>query len=205
MPQPLSMVAPNAGIRIANVGDRPLARHPNLGLLAMEAIASWSNVESFMLHLFITLFGGNGALATNVFLALEIQSAKLAAILAAADTVLQGEPEKIKLLRAILAIAKTNEKSRNKLAHWTWGDSPALPDALLLANPKVILGTIDKDEIFVYKEPDFIKIIEANNRLCGFGLTFKFILDHHPSNGEGQLFAKLCAEPEILERLDRPA
>src|SRR5437867_245444 len=103
MPQPLSRVASSAGIMMANVGDRPLVRHPHLAMLAMEAIASWSNVESFMLRLFVTLFGGNGALATNVFLAIDIQSAKSAAIQAAADTVLQGEPDKINLLRAILA------------------------------------------------------------------------------------------------------
>ena len=54
MPQPLSKVISNASIFIGNAGDRPLARHPKLAILAMEAIASWSNVESFMLSLFMS-------------------------------------------------------------------------------------------------------------------------------------------------------
>ncbi|AXW64707.1 hypothetical protein CJO94_24440 (plasmid) [Ralstonia solanacearum] len=60
MPQPLSRVTPEAGIVvIGNAGDRVLARHPDLAVLAIEAIASWSNVESFMLGLFVELFGGH--------------------------------------------------------------------------------------------------------------------------------------------------
>lgn len=69
MPQPLSRVTPEAGIVvIGNAGDRVLARHPDLAVLAIEAIASWSNVESFMLGLFVELFGGHNSLATEVFL-----------------------------------------------------------------------------------------------------------------------------------------
>ncbi|MGU7775529.1 hypothetical protein ACV229_35860 [Burkholderia sp. MR1-5-21] len=136
MPQPLSRVAPEAGIAIGNAGDRPLARHPDLAVLAIEAIASWSNVESFMLGLFVELFGGHNSLATEVFLSLDGQAAKSAAINAAAASVLKDRDAELRVLRAILAIAKTNEKDRNKLAHWTWGDSPHLPDAVLLVDPR---------------------------------------------------------------------
>ena len=62
-----------------------------------------------------------------------------------------------------MALSKTNEKSRNKLAHWTWGDSPDIPDAVFLINPKSSIGDLDKSEIYVYKEQDFVSIIEANN------------------------------------------
>ncbi len=205
MPQPLSTVVQSANIFIGNAGDRPLTRHPELAILAIEAIASWSNVESFMLRLFIQLLGGNGTLAANVFLALEGQGPKTAAIQAAANTVLQAMPEKLTLLKAILAIAKTNEKSRDKLAHWTWGDSPNLPDALLLLNPKSSIENLDRDEIFVWREQDFREIIKANDRLCGFGLHFGFVLGDHPANRGNRLFDQLCAEPEIRERLDHLA
>lgn len=122
MPQPLSRVTPEAGIVvIGNAGDRVLARHPDLAVLAIEAIASWSNVESFMLGLFVELFGGHNSLATEVFLSLDGQAAKSAAINVAAASVLKDRDAELRVLRAILAIAKTNEKDRNKLAHWTWG------------------------------------------------------------------------------------
>ena len=204
MPHPLSRVAPNAGVIIGNAGDRPLSRHPDLAILAIEALASWSNVEAFLLRLFVDLFGGHGSLAANVFLSLEGQSAKNAAIAAAAASALGTRPEELRVLQAILAITKTNEKDRNKLAHWTWGESPDLPDAILLVDPRSSIGTFDRSKVFVYRAPDFQAIIQANDRLCGFGLTFKFILNGHVANREGKLLAELLAEPEIAARLRAP-
>ena len=166
MPQPISRVVPNASIVLGNVGDRPLARHPDLALLAIEAISSWSNVENFLLKLFVQLFGGTESLATNVFLSLENQSAKTAALNAAALTVFQDGAEEYRVFRAILAIAKTNEKDRNKLAHWTWGDSPNIPDGVLLVDPRASIAELDRSKVYVYKEKDFLSIVEANNRLC---------------------------------------
>lgn len=201
MPDPLSRVAPNAGLIIGNAGDRPLSRHPDLAVLAIEALASWSNVEAFLLRLFIDLFGGHGSLAASVFLSLEGQSAKNAAISAAAASALADRPNELRVLLAILAIAKTNEKDRNKLAHWTWGDSPKLPDALLLVDPRSTIGEFDLSKVFVYRATDFHRIIQANDRLCGFGLQFNFILNGHPANRDGELNAKLLAEPEIAARI----
>jgi hypothetical protein len=204
MPQPLSRVLTNASVRIGNVGDYPLARHPTLALLAAEVIASWSNVEAFMLRLFVQLMGGPADKAATVFLALENHSAKTAAINAVSRTL----PDELqKVLNAILAIAKTQQKSRDKIAHWTWGDSPQLPDALLLLDPRtsVVEDGLNKDDIFVYREHDFLEVIRANERLAGYGMTFKFILMGHVANRDGRLFAELCAEPEIRERLDRGA
>jgi hypothetical protein len=203
MPQPISHVSPNATIVIGNAGDRPLVRHQQLAVLAIEAIASWSNVESFMLNLFVQLLGGGGSLAAEIFLSLETQSAKTSAINAAAECALANDPEKLALLKGILSISKTNEKSRNKLAHWIWGDSPDLPDALLLVNPKTNIGNIDRSEVYVYREQDFLSIIQANDRLCKFGLTFQLILCGHVADRDGKLFNDLMAEPEIQERLER--
>ena len=203
MPQPLSRVRPNASVTLGNAGDRPLARHPELAVLAIEAIASWSNVESFMLKLFIQLLGGDDSLAASVFLALETQHAKNAAIKAAAETALAERPQELSVFRAILSIANTNEKERNKLAHWTWGDSPDIPDALLLVSSRTILRDIERSDVYVYKAQDFQAIIEANDRLCGYGSRFKLILAGHVANEDGGLLAELWNEQEITERLAR--
>jgi hypothetical protein len=203
MPQPLSRVLPRPSVRLGNVGDYPLQRHPDLAHLVAEVIVSWGNVESFMLRLFIDLMGGPKDRAAAVFLALEIQSAKNVAINAVASRLPQDQQS---LLRAILALIRTNQKSRDKIAHWTWGDSPQIPDALLLANPKDQIDTgLNYDEIFIYKAKDFTDIIRSNERLAGFGLQFRFILMDHPANRGGELFAELCAEPEIQERLSHQA
>lgn len=203
MPQPLSRVAPDASVMLGNAHDRPLTRHPDLAVLAAEAIASWSNVESFMLRLFVELFGGHGSLAAEVFLSLDGQSAKSAAINAAASSVLMQREKELSVLRAIMAIAKTNEKERNKLAHWTWGDSPNLPNAVLLVDPRTTLGELDKNNILVYRAQDFSGIIQANDRLCGYGLHFQFVLQGHPANRDGQLLTELSAKREIQERLSK--
>ena len=205
MPQPLSRVDPDAAVIVGNAGDRPLERHLALAAVALEAIASWSNVEAFLLRLFIQLLGGNESLATSVYMALEGQSAKTKAINAAATSALQARKNELGILEAILSIAKTNEKDRNKLAYWTWGDSPKLPDALLLVDPRATLGELDRSHIYVYREQDFRSIIQANDRLCGFGLSLTFVLRDHVANRDGRLVEKLMCEPEIAERLARQA
>lgn len=201
MPQPLSKVMANASVMIGNAGDRPLLRQPQLAALAIEAIASWSNVENFMLKMFVQLLGGDESLATNIFLSLENQFAKTAAIKAAANTVLEEKTDELAVFKAIMAISKTNEKSRNKLAHWIWGYSPNILDGLLLMNPKSSIDNLDISEIYVYKESDFTSIIEANDKLCGYGLRFNFILQGHVANRDGRLLTQLKEEPEIKERL----
>ncbi|TAK05524.1 hypothetical protein EPO44_06370 [bacterium] len=201
MPQPLSRVRSSATIILGNAGDRSLARHPELAVLAIEAIASWSNVESFMLNLFIQLMGGNDSMAASVYLALEAQSAKNAAIKTAAEIALKGREQELRVLYAILSIIKTNEKERNKLAHWTWGDSPDIPDALLLVNPRTVIHELDRSDIYVYRAPDFQTLIHANDRLCGYGLKFNFVLRDHVANRDDRLLAELSSEPEIQQRL----
>lgn len=54
-------------------------------------------------------------------------------------------------------------------------------------------------------EGDLEAIIRANKRLVHFILSYNFILTNHPANKDGSLSARLCAEPEIRERLDRQA
>jgi len=205
MPQPLSRVSPNAGVVIGNAGHRALERNPPLAAVALEAIASWSNVEAFLLRLFIQLLGGNDSLAASVYLSLEGQSAKASAIKAAAANALAARVQERQVLEAVLSIAKTNEKDRNKLAHWVWGDSPTLPDALLLLDPRVSVEKLDRSQIYVYREQDFRSIIQANDRLCGFGLQLKFVLSGHVANRDGRLISELIREPEIAERLARQA
>lgn len=202
MPQPLSKVAPNANIMIGNVGDYPMQRHPELALLVAEVIASWANVESFLLNLFIELMGGPKGKAATVFVSLDSRSARTAAIQAVARSL----PEKHKkLLDAILAVTKSNAKSRDKIAHHIWGDSPNIPNALLLHNPKDSIDQLARTNIFVYRENDFKQIIKANERLAGFGQSLEFILIDHPANRDGKLYDQLCAEPEIRDKVSHQA
>ncbi|MFC3642503.1 hypothetical protein [Aquibium oceanicum] len=207
MPQPLSRVNPNASVMVGNAGIPVFHHNPSLGLLAMESIATWSNVENFLLGLYLELLGGASDRAAIAYLAIETQSAKTQAIRAVAQSVLNEDH--FELLAAILKVAKTAQKSRDKLAHHIWGFSPNLPDALLLVDPRALARRLDPrefgDDVMVYRQPDFMSIIDINNRVCGWGLSLRFIVTGHPANHEGELYAQLCAEPEIRERLDRQA
>ena len=139
-----------------------------------------------MLRVFVQLMGGTAERAATVFLALETQTAKTQAINTVASSLPGAHKE---MLQALLAIARTNQKGRDRFAHWIWGDISDLPDALLLLDPRIILrtGNIEFEDVYIYDEKDFVDIIEANDRLCGFGLLFSFILQGHPGNQGGQL------------------
>jgi hypothetical protein len=202
MPQPLSKVKPDAGFTVGILGARALSRRPQLAVLAAEAIGSWSEVESFMLRLFVRLLGGDAAIAGRIYLALEIQSAKNIAIVEAVNAVPDVKLQNV--IRAAIAIAKTRQKARDKLAHHTWGFSDDLPEGLLLIGPKafVVEGS-GIDEIFVYREKDFLDIIEANERLSRYFQQLIWIIGSHPVSADGQLFAQLSSQPEIAERLRR--
>jgi hypothetical protein len=212
MPQPISGVLPNREfsivrggtgegfallpdcINIGNVMDLTMRRHPHLAILVSESIASWTNVESFMLQLFVELMGGHADKAATVFLALETQSAKTQAI----NAIIPSLPEEqSNVLRAILAIAKTNQKSRDKLAHWIWGYCTSLPTALLLLNPKVaVRDDLDLSDVYVYFERDFVDIIQANNRRGGHPV--QRVVDEALGNG----LDRVGAREQIAERID---
>lgn len=203
MPQPLSTFKNPGVISIGNVGDHPLEQRPELALLVAEVIASWSNVESFHLSLFMKLLGGPGDKAADIYLALEARSAKSAAIKAAAKSL--PEPHK-NLLLAILAISSSRQKDRDKIAHGIWGYCTGIPNALLLASPKDMLASnSDLSKIFVYREKELEQIIEANERLAGYGQRLGFIITGHVANQDGELYDRLCAVPEIRDKLHHPA
>ncbi len=199
MPQPLSNVTKHTSILIGNTGmQSPFQQRPALALLVAEVINTWCTVESFMMRLFVDLMGGHKELAAKVFLAMEIQSAKAVAITTAADSKLPDHHKA--LLRAILALVKTHQKSRDKIVHWTWGYSPDIPDALLLIDPKDLVGPFKMDRIYVYRERDFVDCIRANVRLAEYVECFRIMLSGTPGQYE-----QLSSEPEIRERLDRQA
>ena len=203
MPQPLSNF-PNPGFAVyGNVGDYPLHKQPELALLAAEVIASWSIVESFHLNLFMTLLGGPGEKAADIYLALGARSAKSDAIKAAANSLPQAHKD---ILMAIQRLSKSRQSDRDKIAHGIWGSCSGIPDALLLVSPRDnILHFGDKSKIFVYRENEFKQMIKANERLAVYGATLQSILSGHVANRDDRLFDELSAEPEIRDILNHPA
>lgn len=207
MPQPLSKVAPNATIIDDEPSDVVLLRRPELALKVAGALASWSAVEFDQLCLYLRLLLGparDQGTAAITYLALETQSAKSAAILAVARWHIAEHTRP--LLHAILALIKSGQKRRDKIAHHVWVESSEPVEGMVLVDPKVLLrNPIDTASAYVYKERDFDEITAANKRLSDFCHRFRAALNLAPGDEAYQKYAGLCGEPEIRERLDRQA
>ena len=209
MPKALSHFRRPIGYQLNNVGDYALRERERLARYAMECIASFSTVESWMLNLYLDLVGGNKSDAAALFMKMESRATRAAALV---PFISRLDKKYQTLYRAIEQLMKIRAKPRDKLAHWVWGISHELPEALLLANPKA-LATLDPlspsfqeemaKEIWVYEAKDFERIIKDNNELAGFGLKFRFIVQGHPANREDQLYQRLCSQPALAEILDR--
>lgn len=201
MPQPLSKVRPNYQfLQYGNVGDRPFEERPRLGILAMAAIASWSNVETFMLHAFVELLGGQQSLAADVYVALDGKAAKNAAIEAAAKRALADSPELQQVFWTLLSIVKSAQKERDKLAHWQWGTVSDLPDALILVDPRKDYLESSESDPFVYRERDLTDLITRNNEICGLLLQFRAVLKRKDRPAGIRALTEIQNHNLVLER-----
>lgn len=227
MPQPLSRVLSNGGYVIGSAGVEIFDGRQHLAALIAESIASWSHVEAFMLRLFISMMGGPEDNAATVYMALETKGAKTSAIRAVAEKVLPNEYKNV--LNVVLALIKTGQKQRDRLAHWNYGYAYDLPNAILLVDHRDMIlpvsiniaASIDEIEdrsaklnsysdairskILVYTKRDLDEIILFNNRLCIIGGDFEAVISGHVANEGDVLFRKLCDQPEIRARLNRQA
>jgi hypothetical protein len=222
MPQPVSRVLPGAGITITNASaGEAFRRHPELAALAAEAIATWANVEYAMLDLFIDLAGGVKEKASAIYLSLAIQSAKAAAINA---VISYCTAEHIALFNAINGVIKSRQKERDKLAHWLWGYSDYISDALLLGNPNDYIRILEpfRDYSFtgpelnsmyadlstktlVYRKTDFLGIVAENRKLVEYLQKLKYIVSFPPLDADNSVYDSLLSEPAIADRVRRQA
>ncbi|MCA0029134.1 hypothetical protein LB562_32330 [Mesorhizobium sp. B263B1A] len=125
--------------------------NPTLAPYAMEVIAAFSGVEQNMLRIFLRLAGGNETDATTMYMALDGDGPKTAVFKALAKQKLEAAA--LEMFNALLKKVGSVRKERNKIAHWSWGFSPNLPDDLLLMDSRCL--TIASDKIFVYTKRDF--------------------------------------------------
>jgi hypothetical protein len=222
MPQPLSRVAPGAGMFVgSNSASETFRQYPSLAVLAMEAIATWSLVEYSMLELFIELAGGSKEKAGAIYLALEIQSAKAAAV---AALICDCKKEHRDLFYCINDLRKSRKIERDKLAHWMWGRSNGIKDGFLLCDPKNLISAMEpfrtvsvnlsniatvkqsvEDTMFVYKEKDFSDMIAANQQLSEYFAKFQYVVSFPPLDLDNTVYESLLAEPAIADTARRRA
>jgi hypothetical protein len=91
-------------------------------------------MEQFLMTAFLQLLGANPRPAAAIYASLNSDNVKKEAFRAVAKAVLT--PEEQDFLEAIFWMQGTCSKDRSKIAHWGWGYSPQLPDAILLVDPE---------------------------------------------------------------------
>jgi hypothetical protein len=206
MPQPITNVPDLGLIYFSNTGDRPFLRIPRLGVFVGETIAAASNVDSFMLSLFIELMGGPADKAAAIYMALDTRGPKRAALKAVAEHTLTDERKN--LLTVIMDLTKSLLKKRDKIAHGIWGYANNRTDLLLWADFRDFVlspDSVPKEKIYAYFESDFASTIEEADLICGYAQKLRFIFMDHIDNENNRLYHELSNEHSIRERLDRLA
>jgi hypothetical protein len=208
MTQSLSSVAPGAEVHLHSTGAFPLRGQDHLARLGLEAIASWSNVESAILNLYADLGRSDRGHAISQFLALETNSARAQALSLLGKYL--SEPAKPHFER-LVELFRSRAKARDRLAHWVWGSAPLVQHALLLCDPAVLAAQnpaqrIDvsqvSESILVFREKDFLEIISANERLAAYARKLRSLAaitcdPLHPAEADEAYYALEGMLPEF--------
>ncbi|MGR9204171.1 hypothetical protein ACU8OG_09550 [Rhizobium leguminosarum] len=224
MPKPLAEF--EANYSFGSLPGDIIEKRPEACLQAAGVLAAWATLDSNFLGLFVSLFD-EPAPAAAVYTGLS-SHAQQKALKAAAK--MKMSTEELSVLRAIQKSQDELSSTRNKLAHWPWGYSGQLDDALLLVDPAMLaentvagaLYTADlrndtrppwEKEWRDYPEPDRSRILvftnhelnEVRSRIDGTSGNASMltrVMDRgHLANRDNELFAYLCARPGVKEHL----
>ena len=106
-----------------------LAERPEHAALIAQSCAAWSYVEAEMAVLLGVLLGANSDAAIAVYQTLRRRAARVDAIKAAAQIVLNSKENE--LLGAVLLVHQSAEAERNALAHGCFIALDSLPDVIV--------------------------------------------------------------------------
>ena len=133
MPQPLNTFNSEIVKHPITWGVTKLEDHPHFALQILQTIATWSASDQ-NLAIVITNF-----LHSDIEIVSEmLRDLRPEAISKAIDTGARFRlnPDHYRLFATSLATTKASRNRRNEFAHHIWGTSEAIPDALILADPK---------------------------------------------------------------------
>ena len=157
--------------------------------------------------------------------ALSSSAAQMAALQAAADVALSRE--RLELFGALLILVKRAATKRNKIAHWLWGTSVQVANALILLNPDAVHGLhtqnakfmaafkngqtvadpsalppLDLSEAFVYRQQEFTEILAEIDEVRSLTVSFALMLviDEPPNGVQYQM---LTNAPQIRMELEK--
>ena len=226
-PQPLRSVRRRA---TALVDHDALLRHPQLAARIASAIALWARIDAELGAILAFMLKGDVRPSIAMYAALTSSQAQMAALEAAARASLAADDRK--LFGAVLVLVKRAGAKRNKIAHWLWGESPEIKDALILFDPDSVLDhhtrvkafvdklsdmalidlmdfttpapQMDTSNAFVYRDREFVEIItEFLNTLHITARFSAMLIDRQNGPITDSLRSQLLAMPQIQEELKR--
>jgi len=210
--QPLSRVSPNAEVIFGRNED--MASRPEVAVKISQCIAEWADIESMLGMLLAILLDGDQDAALAMYSGVENRSSQMKMLESAARIKI---PEKIDLFTVLMgSVIRPAMRERDRLAHWCWGFSPNLADALLLIQIHSKMAVhlkavsppnpvqLDFTKIFVVTANDlgrtFARLQTAKNYLADFIGT---IWTLNPPETRDRVLHSLCSKPEIRAALDR--
>jgi hypothetical protein len=131
MPQPLTGLVPDGKF---SPNWNALDDKPEMSALVASIFGCWGYIERELGLLLVRVLGADADPAIAMFSTLTAQHLQMRAIEAAARAALS--PDVFDVFDAAASVVDSVQADRNRLAHWIWGSCDALPDALLLADPK---------------------------------------------------------------------
>lgn len=212
MPQPLSLVIPNASLTV--VPDY-VERHQVQAAKVAAIMSRWACIEVQMGRAFAQLMTDT---KQEVALALFHSSVSFQSKMGSLTSVIEHllPEQEINLFRIMKrSVIEPLQKERNKLAHWVVVECSELPDALCYINPVNLLNhysrprsdnlednLLKQDLILVYRNSDLdalISSLEAAHRLA-----YQFVsLLARTGQAREALYLALCSEPPVQTELDR--
>jgi hypothetical protein len=217
-PQPLKFIEPNAGISFT---PESTIDRPEVGAWIAQCIACYSWVETQTSRLFSLLLGLNVEAGMELYNEFGSAPMKEKGLRILARSRLA--PPDYTIIEALLKVIQSNQKIRDKIAHWYWGKSDQIGDGLVLIDPKYILlhdarladiRNANKrpthedyrypiDEIYVYRIKDLQIDAKA---FCDLALLVNKCHGLCARKGSelAQLRDELSKDGRIAERLARP-
>jgi hypothetical protein len=130
MPQPINKILPKPHVLL---DTEILNDKPELALLVVRIFALWASIERRLSVLLVHLLGADSTHAHAIFSILQTQALQTKAMEAAAKSALEGDD--LDVFSAYMTVISSVQKTRNRLAHWSWAKCTERSDLLVLGDP----------------------------------------------------------------------
>lgn len=189
-------------------------------MLAARIVANAAALDAYLSGLLVSFMGSKAKPTFAMFEAIH-QTAKTQALRAAAKTMLTQDDHDMFL--ALLALAKSADKHRNRFAHWLWAYSEDIDDGLLLIDPaanfevlvsananleegrRIVTNSLvelDRKRVLVYSLADLSAVVTDYTTLRDWFIAFNQHIHPHLERDEW-LYRSMLAAPAFREALAR--